>query len=661
MSIEFLQLKVLEDLITGFAPIFESRIILFIALLTALISFQQLFLRLPKKNLERYGRVIPVLMLSFVTILVLFSWATFTLMFIEKPEVIHYTPDEGEYMRTGSEEFKVVFDNPVDPNTVQLNISPEIKGEWKWEEIAGIGALQRKATFYPEESIYPGSDVVVYVTGIRNFMSSGKLHEYSIEFNAPRIPQIMKTTPSTSSKSFPVEEEITVKYSSPLGEFVDIDYFLTPSIEFEVVESDDFTHQIRLEEKLLHDQEYRLVGLRKLRSFDTKSSDSIRLSRSEKILDISFRTDLSQGILSYSPKGYGTRIDQPLKVEFSSVMDRSRVEESFSITPEIDGALNWESDTELTFTPKNDLRNGTRYSLSLLEDIGTNGSEKTEDDLQLSFKTVGAVRAESILPYDDYKGVDVNLEKIEVLFNQPVNKSSAESSFSVTPDVPGSFRWDGSKLIYLLKEELDYSTQYEVELESGIEAIFGLPSESAFTTSFITSPDDFKIPNISYMRQEEDFTCNIAAARTVLDMYGINRSEDQIRDKIGRGDDPNQGWVSGYGVHIDPVVNYIGQYRTVKKHVGWNRTSLLREVKKGNPVMLWWYNRYSQPKGAFTLDSGVTGYMGMHSEVVYGYAGTPENPTAIYILDPWRGYLTYTPALFDSTWSYMNNTALVVY
>ena len=142
---------------------------------------------------------------------------------------------------------------------------------------------------------------------------------------------------------------------------------------------------------------------------------------------------------------------------------------------------------------------------------------------------------------------------------------------------------------------------------------------------------------------------------------GVILSENAIQSAVGTGTDPNANWVPGYGVHIDPIANYISKYRNVSVKHNWNVTDMLKEVTNGNPVMIWEYNRYSQPYGSFTFSNGVTGYTGMHSEIVRGYIGDINNPTHILTNDPWRGRLTYDIATFNSVWSYLNNTALVVY
>jgi hypothetical protein len=51
----------------------------------------------------------------------------------------------------------------------------------------------------------------------------------------------------------------------------------------------------------------------------------------------------------------------------------------------------------------------------------------------------------------------------------------------------------------------------------------------------------------------------------------------------------------------------------------------------------------------------------MHGSIVTGYIGPADNPSSIYIHDPWLGRLWIDVATFDAYWSYSGRTALVVY
>ena len=97
-------------------------------------------------------------------------------------------------------------------------------------------------------------------------------------------------------------------------------------------------------------------------------------------------------------------------------------------------------------------------------------------------------------------------------------------------------------------------------------------------------------------------------------------------------------------------------------YTGWNLSALLTKVEEGKPVMVWGQNGWSTPTDiSWTATDGTYIYAisGMHSYLVTGFEGTKDNPTLIYVNDPWRGQITLTPATFNSRWSYFK-TALVI-
>jgi uncharacterized protein YvpB len=215
-------------------------------------------------------------------------------------------------------------------------------------------------------------------------------------------------------------------------------------------------------------------------------------------------------------------------------------------------------------------------------------------------------------------------------------------------------------MTYKVAGNLDYSTKYTYTLSSGIQSIYGIDSKDVYSGSLTTRDNIFSI-SVPYYKQQEGFTCNIAATRMVLAYYGIYRSESTIKSAVGIGQNPNADWVSGYGVHAGPIASYINsQGRSATVYSNWNIADMMYQVQAGNPVIIWEYNRYSTPAGAFTLSGGYTGYTGMHSEVIRGYIGSPNNPYYILTNDPWRGQLTYSRGTFDSVWGYLGNTAIVV-
>ena len=73
--------------------------------------------------------------------------------------------------------------------------------------------------------------------------------------------------------------------------------------------------------------------------------------------------------------------------------------------------------------------------------------------------------------------------------------------------------------------------------------------------------------------------------------------------------------------------------------------------------MIWGQNGWSDPHEiSWTSTTGefIRAINGMHSSVVTGFKGTPDNPTEIYLNDPWRGQYTIATSEFLRRWGYFS-------
>ncbi len=566
--------------------------------------------------------------------------------------------EDGRIMSTG-EKIEVLFDIPVPVDRVVPSISPEVKGEWKFEDELFPG-YARKAVFYPEESFYPGDKIVVYLTGLKRIASGGDQHEQSIETFAPKPPEVEETSPSDMSENVPVDTSYLVEFESVVGDFVIFDFDIVPPVQFNTrVEGVDELI-IDFESELAQDAEYNIKLYRSLRSYQVSTDETVKQGDRELIWEGAFFTVRAPAIEEVSHSGDLTRPDLPLLISFTEEMDQSTIEDSIVIEPATEGELSWEDGNTLVFTPDGGFEKDTSYQIRLPAGIKTKYGGKTDEEILLKFSTLGKVIVESFSPANGSTGVDPTVMNIAIKFNQEVDRGSAESKVHISPDPGGGRSWDGNTLRISTAGKLAYDTRYTVTVSPGVVSKYGIDSVDKFTYVFTTRVRTF-ILSIPRYYQQETFTCNIAAARMALAYRGVHVTESQIKSAIGTGGNPNSNWVEGYGVHADPLATYIRRHRSATVHRGWSASALAKEIESGNPVILYWYNRRSQPKGAFILDSGATGYKGMHSEVVVGFTGSSDNPRSFIVNDPWRGRLTYSRSLFDSTWSYMNRTAIVVY
>jgi uncharacterized protein YvpB len=318
---------------------------------------------------------------------------------------------------------------------------------------------------------------------------------------------------------------------------------------------------------------------------------------------------------------------------------------------------------------------------------------KTKD---FSFKTIGSVGVAGTTPVPSAGGVDINTNVV-VTFNQTVDKASAESKFSIAPDAVGKFSWNGNTLTFNPDAALRYAQRYTVTLAPGIKSVDGIDLRTSYSFSFTTRPNKviLSVPSIS---QPEQYACNVTAAAMALQFKGKNVGAWDVFNLIPKDNDPsypygvypsaNQEWGNpnthyvgnvygaygggnrqGYGVYWGPIANAINQIKpgSAEVKVGWNTADLLREIDKGNPSIVWWQNGSANPYSVSWKAGGqtITGVNGMHSEVVVGYEGSPENPTYVYLRDPWTrwsgGYHKMSGAAFNNLWgAYFNRAAVVV-
>ncbi len=606
---------------------------------------------------ERHRRFLVLLNVTAIIFVLIFSGIILFLRPFSRLETV----PAGGYLLEAHQPIEISFTVPINPENVSFRMSPEVEGEWVFHNALPFfsGRYKDKATFIPRESFYPETKIIVYVVGLKRLFPGGEKHEQSVELFSPNLPNIKETYPQNGQEHVSVKDPFEIIFDTPSGEFVNWVYEISPLVNFSVDKSDSNKNKLIFSKPLLQDHEYSLLISRAGRSYRVEDFSDIERGDLELVQKINFKTVASPFIKLYDQQGSGVRAESPIKIVFSEAMNHTSVAEKFYISPTTSGKISWEDEQTFIFSPDNEFKKGADYAIKFLSGIENKYGGKSENDIEVHFSVVGEVKVLSIYPKDASYGLSTDLSKAVVEFDQEVDHTSAQNSFSIFPNIPGSFSWEGNKMTFSFSRSLDNSTKYSIKLKKGIKTVYGLDSNEDYNYSFTTKNKVFSL-DIPMHYQSETFTCNIAATRMVLDYRGTDLSEGSIKATVGEGGDPNVDWVQGYGVHWGPIYDFISKYRSVELKRNWNVVDLVKEVQKGNPVIIWGHNQLSS-SGVFKLRSGATGYNGMHSLVVKGFVGSVENPTSIIVNDPWRGPRTMSVSSFKSLWAYIGNTALVVY
>jgi hypothetical protein len=87
------------------------------------------------------------------------------------------------------------------------------------------------------------------------------------------------------------------------------------------------------------------------------------------------------------------------------------------------------------------------------------------------------------------KGTSVSVgTQISVTFSKAMNQFSAQSAFSISPSVPGTFSWNGNQMVFTPSLNLAYLTTYTITIGTGAKDLAGNLLKSPYSWSFTTVP-----------------------------------------------------------------------------------------------------------------------------------------------------------------------------
>lgn len=599
---------------------------------------------------------------------------------------------------------EVVFNMPVEISRLRPNISPDdLKGEWRYEKYLGFLPVTRKARFYPEATMLPERRIVVYFTGVSRYRMEEN-HEHSLNFYSHKAAEVFSVEPFNDSNEININVPIEIAFNQKLNKSSTWEYKFEPEIEFSAEYAIDKASVNLIPRRQLNQGEtYKLSIFRTSIAYDLKSPDTIVDQENPLLVhELTFSTVKAPLVKRFTPTGTGVRENSQIKLVFDTAMDRELVDSKLSISPAIEYTRTWEDSRTLLITPSSLLPKETEFKVTLAGGLRTENGGTSDQEVNYSFTTIGAVRASSFEPQNGLVRLPVN-SIIKVTFDQEVDQASAESKFSLSPLASGSFTWEGNTMIFKPNQALAYGTNYTITISPGVVTKFGLDSRDTFTSSFTTASNFTLINGFSAANadhQDYDMTCAVAAAKIALAWKGVYVSEQGLYNLIGRDPyqylydagrsaytwgDPNRGFLGpinggggtgperSFGVYWLPIQRVFRDHYGIQTEVkqGWNIYDLARTLEEGHPVQVWAWNGLTVTwgdVGGKRMDwyDAATGKLvyainGMHSWLVVGFYGPASNPTHFIYEDPWRGFVTKPASEFAYHWSFYNSTGLVVY
>jgi Ca-activated chloride channel family protein len=134
----------------------------------------------------------------------------------------------------------------------------------------------------------------------------------------------------------------------------------------------------------------------------------------------------------------------PLVVQFASPMEPDSVAQSLRIEPPVVGETHWgEENTLLMFTPAQPLPSKSFYTVHFDNTLQDASGSQFPPVEPLLFITPPAIMAVSPLDETLYPGA-----VIEILFDRFMDTRATENAVQITPEVPGNFSWQDTRLVF---------------------------------------------------------------------------------------------------------------------------------------------------------------------------------------------------------------------
>jgi len=568
------------------------------------------------------------------------------------PAIAQSVPSKTVAMRPSDQHLTITFDAPVLVPLLTINSTP--KTRFRIEPHVYVSAhfpFAKTITLIPETSFPPGEHtVMVYIANIHGLMRQQFGGEQLVEFVTPPVPNVVSVSPPHASIDIPINPTISIELSAPADPSSIWEISSKPAAVFKLSHTNGATLTVEAEESLQQGTVYELTLQQTPIRYNTSTKRVVEKLETKTALSMQFTTRKPALVTSFTPRGRAIAPHSDMAFVFDEPMDTRLA--SASISPYLQLTPSWTPDGQILRLIHQPFTKGTSYTVTLDKNAQTLRGGTLLTDAIYTFETAGPVTVIEASPAASFSNVPIT-STMSYTFDQDVHKQSVEKLFSISPDIPGTFTWDTRTVTYVPKKPLSFSTTYTVTFKKGLSGLYGLESSVDQKFSFTTVPEEYVL-NVPFYKQQELFTCNIAAAFMLLSYRGVAVTERILKETIGsagtRGNgNPYKGYVANYGTYWDAVARGTSKYRPVRIIKNWTLQQILSEIVNNTPVMIWGQNGWSDPHEiSWKTSDGTDIYAvnGMHSYIIRGFRGPIQSPTHILVVDPWRGIYAMTTEEF---------------
>ncbi len=361
------------------------------------------------------------------------------------------------------------FSQPMDTTSAQPAVLtyPWVDGTTTWS--SDFTSL----TYTPDTGFSPGQSYRVFLNqDLRSSLGATVPPPAGWQISTLTAPQLIRRAPGISrlDTRYP---SIQLAFDHPMdANSVQSALSVTPEIPITIEWQQGFTATVKVEQALIPGVRYRF-------KLDGSAADSQGIPLWS---DYNWDYYLDGFDVLVSGPTFGAR-ELPLTISFAYPVDRQSVQSVLDIQPPFDGALRWDSDTQLSLIPNSSLPADQTYIISFRDGILDSQGAPLPSPEPLTFVTPPPII--SIYPSD---GMETKSNTtIQVTFDRPMDHVRTEAGFQLSPLATGAFSWQENTLSFTPDISLQDNTLYTVTLTTAISsdglALLNEPYKWTFRTS----------------------------------------------------------------------------------------------------------------------------------------------------------------------------------
>lgn len=577
------------------------------------------------------------------------------------PQLNATTPKSGHILSYDHPTIQLEFSDPVLFSKLQIHTFPERELVISPNRfLFNLLPFGKTLTVIPKSPFPLDSNVMVYVSNIQGPFTQSFGGETLLEFFSETKPKIISILSPTIFSDVSITQPIRLLLDKPSQTYINWSAKSHPEFDFSIaVKNDEIIMQPT--KPLLQGVTYTISLLQHVQDSEEYENTELNDPSVTPAKTLSFTTTSPPFVSDVKPSNTTIFPSEPIQITFKQPMNTHSVEEHTILSPNLSHTYNWNSLQTILTIQHEPFPKDSSISAQIASGALTTSGGLLESPLQFDFRTPGTLDIHTSVPSKGQKNVSPFMP-FTIEFNQPISINSHSSqAISIDPEITFSVIASSSSLLIVPKEQLKASTLYTIRILPSVTGTYGLPPALPLSISFTTQSDNLKLP-VPFYKQGSAFTCNIASVRMLLAYNNIFVSEKEIIERVGSGGkrgtgNPKKGFLDDYGTYWDAISKGISTYSKNTVMLNGTLQEIISKLTSGTPVMIWGQNGWSDPHDiSWTSSDGeyIRAINGMHSSVVIGFKGTPDNPEEIYLNDPWRAQYAISTKEFLRRWGYFS-------